>query len=217
MRPSKAFLIALVFVTGLAAQSRPSASRAIPTTNGATPASCQQRLAEDFHPLTRTERESLYLQSLIGPRALIYTAVRAGWNQALDDPEEWDSGAKGFGYRVASTWGQSAISNTFESGIALALDEDNRFFASGEHGVWRRLKYAVASSFLARHDNGTRSLSVSALAGPAAGAALSRTWQPDSTRSAGDAAESFGVSIGVSVGVNVAREFLPSAFRRLLP
>jgi hypothetical protein len=225
MRPLKALpialLIAIICVTALQAQSTPpNASRAVPAAPAAPAAKtacCRQRTAEDFHPMTRTERTSLYLHSLIGPRALVFTAVRAGWNQALDSPEEWDSGAKGFGYRAASAWGQSAISNTFESGLALAFDEDNRYFASGEHGVWRRLKYAVLSSFLARHDNGTRSLSISALAGPAAGAALSRTWQPDSTRSAGDAAESFGVSIGVSVGVNVAREFLPSALQKLLP
>lgn len=167
--------------------------------------------------MTRTERASLYVQSLIGPRALIFTAIRAGINQGLDSPDEWESNARGYSYRVASAWGQSAISSTFENGIALGLGEDNRYFASGEHGVLRRLKYAIASSFLARHDNGTRSISISALGGPAAGAAISRFWQPDSTNSAGDAAESFAVTIGARAGFNVAREFLPSALRKLLP
>ncbi len=166
--------------------------------------------------MTRTERAALYVNSLVGPNALVFTAIRAGISQAMDSPDEWESNARGYGFRVASTWGQSAVSSTFENGIALGLDEDNRYFASGEHGVMRRLKYAIASSFLARHDNGTRSLSISAIGGPAAGAAISRLWQPDSTNSARDAAQSFGVSIGARVGFNVAREFIPS-LRKLLP
>ncbi len=183
----------------------------------ATPVKCEKRLPEDFRPLTRTERVSLYFHSLVGAHALVFTAVRAGINQGLDSPEEWGSGAQGFGYRAASAFGQSLVGNTVESGIAAALDEDNRYFASGEQGVWRRLKYAVASSFLARHDNGSRSISISELAGPAAGAAVSRLWQPDSTNSAGDAAESFGVSVGVHVALNVTREFVPGFLRRFLP
>jgi hypothetical protein len=180
------------------------------------PAGCHQRIGEDFHPMTRTERAAVYVNSLIGPSALVFTAFRAGISQAMDSPEEWENNARGYGFRAASTWGQSAVSSTFENGIALGLGEDNRYFASGEHGVMRRLKYAIASSFLARHDNGTRSLSISAISGPAAGAALSRLWQPDSTNSAADAAQSFGVSIGARVGFNVAREFIPS-LRKLLP
>jgi hypothetical protein len=167
--------------------------------------------------MTRTERAALYVNSLVGPQVLLFTAIRAGMSQALDSPEEWDTNARGYGLRVASTYGQSAVSATFEHGIAIGLGEDNRYFKSGEHGFMRRLKYAIASSFLARHDNGTRSFSYSAVGGPAAGAAISRLWQPDSTNSARDAVQSFGVSIGARVGFNVAREFLPSYLRKLLP
>lgn len=181
------------------------------------PTGCRQLLPEDFHPLTRTERAAIYLQSLIGPQAILFTAVNAGVGTAADIPHEWPANARGFGYRAASSWGQSAISSSFENGIALARGEDNRYFASGEQGTWPRLKYAVESAFLARHDNGTRSISVSAIAGPAAGAAISRAWQPASTRSAADAARSYGIDMGLSVGLNVFREFLPGYLRKLLP
>jgi hypothetical protein len=177
----------------------------------------QHRIPEDFHPLTRSERVSVYLHDLIGPQAVAYTALSAGVGMASDVPHEWPRNARGFGYRAASNYGQNAISATVESGLAFALNEDNRYFASGEQGTWRRLKYAVSSAFLARHDNGARSFSFSAVGGVAAGAAISRAWQPSSTRSVGDAFGSFAINMGVRVGSNVAREFLPRTLRRLVP
>lgn len=215
MRPFTALLVGMVPLIAL--QGQPVLPATPPVTGWKCPAGCEQRLREDYHPLTRTERGSLYFHSLLGAHALVFTALRSGINQGLNAPEEWGGGAQGYGYRLGSAFGQDVVGNTIEAGTAVALDEDNRYFASGEHGVWRRLKYAVASSFLARHDNGSRSISISALVGPAAGAAISRLWQPASTNSAGDAAESFGVSIGATVGVNVAREFLPGFFRKFLP
>jgi hypothetical protein len=181
-----------------------------------TAVDCRQRTAEDFVPMSRTERTSYYVESLVGPSAILCTLVRSGVNQATDSPHEWEQNARGFGYRVASAYGQQAISVSFEEGIALGLDEDNRYFASGKHGFGPRLRYAIESSFLARHDNASRSFSYSAVGGPALGAVISRFWQPNSTRSAASAAASFGVTIGMEVGLNVAREFAPRFARRLL-
>ena len=181
-----------------------------------TPVDCRQRTAEDFLPMNRTERTSLYLQELFGPTAVLFTLARSGVNQGLDSPHEWEQDAGGFGYRVASAFSQHAITVSFEEGIALGLDEDNRYFASGKHGFGPRLRYSIESSFLARHDNGSRSFSFSAVGGPAVGATVSRFWQPNSTSSAASAAASFGVTIGIRVGLNVAREFAPHFVRRLL-
>lgn len=181
------------------------------------PPGCEQRLPEDFQPLTNSERGSLYLRSLIGTRALAFTAIRATWNQALNAPDEWGRSGRGYGYRLASAFGQSAVTNTVESGVAFALNEDNRYFVSGKQGVGARLKYAITNSFLSRRQNGTRSVSISGLVGPAAGAGVSRLWQPAGSRSAGDALESFSLTIGIRVGVNVARELLPNSLRKMLP
>ena len=178
---------------------------------------CRERFSEDYHPITRTERTHLYLDSLIGPKAFLFTAVSAGVSTAANVPYEWGANLGGFGYRAGSTFGQTLVANTVQYGVAWARGEDNRYFLSGEHGTWRRLKYAVSSAFLARRDNGTRTFSVSAVTGPAAGAAISRIWQPPSNNSAGDAAWSFGLSMGISVGVNVLHEFLPNSLRPLLP
>jgi hypothetical protein len=171
--------------------------------------------AEDFVPMTTSERLAHYVYSLAGPQAFLYSAAQAGLNQLRNEPEEWRQRAQGYGERYASAYAQRVIGATVGNGLAFALHEDNRYFKSGKTG-FGRMTYAVASAFLARHDDGSRSISVSGIGGTAAGAFISRSWQPTSTTSIGSGAVSFGIAMGVRAGLNVVREFLPSRVERLL-
>jgi hypothetical protein len=100
-------------------------------------------------------------------------------------------------------------------GLGSVLHEDNRYFNSGKKGFWSRTGYAVASGILARHDDGTRHLSISQLGGVAAGAFVSRTWQPPSQHSLGDGGISFGITMASNMGFSVVKEFLPDIGRAI--
>lgn len=178
---------------------------------------CRQRTAEDFVPMTRSERFAYAVNRAVGPSALITSGIRASLNEGLNRPREWGQGMDGFGKRIGSTYAQHFIGTTLENGAAYALHEDNRYFASGKQSTWGRLFYASESTLLARHDDGTRSLSLSAIGGAVGAAFLSRTWQPPSTRSADDAAISFGLSLAMRAAFNTAREFSPLFLRRIVP
>ena len=143
--------------------------------------------------------------------------IRAGWDQRQNRPREWGQGGEGFGLRYGSIYGEHFIGQVFQHGIAYRLHEDNRYFASGRRNPAVRLRYAVASTLLARHDDGSRVISISAVGGAAGSAFISRAWQPRSTTSAGDAAVSFGMTMAVRAGINVLREFAPRFFGRMLP
>jgi hypothetical protein len=95
------------------------------------------------------------------------------------------------------------------------LHEDNLCYGSGEHGLWKRLKYAVASSVLARSNDGTQHFSVSQVGSTAAASFISRIWQPASSDSASDGAKNFGINLASNAGVNVVREFLPGVTNRI--
>ena len=97
----------------------------------------------------------------------------------------------------------------------VSIKEERRYFVSGQRGAFRRIKYAVKSTFLARHDDGDQSFSYSRIGGAAAGAFISRAWQPRSSTSAGDGATSFGITMGSDVGFNLFREFWPDIKRHL--
>jgi hypothetical protein len=170
--------------------------------------------AAEFEPMTRSERFRDYLSSLVDGQAIFVAAASAGIRQAEDVPREWRGGAEGYGYRIGNSFAQEVIRRTLQHGAAAVLREDNRYFASGEQGFFRRTKYAVRSTFLARHDNGRQYLSFSRFGGAAGSAFISRIWQPHSTNSAGDGAVSFGFAIGTDVGFNVLREFWPDVKRR---
>ena len=115
---------------------------------------------------------------------------------------------------MGNVFAQHVIRETLEYGVSAALHEDNRYFASRETGFFRRTKYAVKSTFLARHDNGSQSFSFSRIGGAAGSAFISRAWQPPSKPTAGDGAVVFGLSMMTDVGFNVVREFWPDLKRR---
>ena len=171
--------------------------------------------ADYFVPMTNRQRWEHFAYSLVQPQALLYTAVQAGLNQAQNTPHEWGQGARGYGRRFGSVYGEHLIGSTVGNAIAFGLHEDNRYFKSERTGVGR-LSYAITSTILARHDEGSRFISFSGIGGSAAGAFSSRSWQPRSTHSTGEAAVSFGYALAERAGINVVREFSPRWLERIL-
>ncbi len=173
------------------------------------------RKAASFKPMTQQERNRLYVKTMVNPLGYAKTGLSAGIDQWNDKPEEWEQGASGYGKRYANIFGQYSIQRTVTYGVSSLLHEDNRYFNSGRSGVWPRIGYAFESGILARHDDGSRHISVSQLGGVAAGAFLSRLWQPPSQHSAGDGAVSFGITMGSNIGFSVVKEFLPDIGRAI--
>jgi hypothetical protein len=171
--------------------------------------------ANEFCPLTQQERTQIYVKTMVNPLGYLKAGFSAGLDQWNDKPSEWGQGAAGYGKRFANIQGQYSIQRTVTFILSSGLSEDNRYFNSGKKGVWPRTGYAVASGIFARHDDGSRHLSVSQLGGVAAAAFLSRFWQPPSQRSVGDGAVSFGISMASNMGFGVVKEFLPDIGRAI--
>ena len=169
--------------------------------------------AAEFLPMTRSERLRNYLRGLGDGESIVRAAFSAGIRQAENSPKEWQGGAEGYGYRVGDAFAQHVVRRTLQYGASAILHEDNRYFVSGQSGFMKRAKYAVASTFLARRDNGEQRVSFSRLGGAAGAAFISRIWQPRSTTSAGDGAVSFGIAMGGDAGFNLFREFWPDLKR----
>jgi hypothetical protein len=171
--------------------------------------------ATAFRPLTQRERTHIYLTTLVNPLGYAKAGLSAGIDQWKDKPQEWQQGASGYGKRFASIVGQYTIQRSATFGVASALHEDNRYFNSGKKGFWSRTAYALASSVLARHNDGSRNVSFSQVGGVAAGAFLSRLWQPPSQHRAEDGAVSFGITMGSNTAFSVVKEFLPDLGRAI--
>lgn len=168
----------------------------------------------EYVPLTEHERLYRYLKTLASPEAVLRSAAGAGIDQALDTPKEWGQGGLGYGRRLGSAFAEHLVRETLMFGSSSVLHEDNHYVRSGETGFGARLKYALESSLLARHDDGSRQLSISRIGSTLGASFIWRIWQPPSTNSVGDAMENFGISMGVTAGFDVMREFMPDLFHR---
>ncbi len=172
---------------------------------------CSNRTAQDYVPVTRQDRLGDYIRSVVYPQAFLFAGALAGVEQAENWPHEWGQGSAGYARRFADSYGSHFITVSLEDGLGLGLGEDNRFYRSGRRGFASRLEYALTSPFLARRPDGSRTLSISALAGVAGGSLIQAAWQPRSSSGIGYAAESFGLTFGFRMGVDIVREFAPRA------
>ena len=166
-----------------------------------------------YVPMTHGQRRREYVKDTFNVLSLVTSGASAGIGQWRDRPREWQQGAAGYSRRFASSYAEHVVQETFMFGAASALHEDNRYVRSGQSGTGNRIKYAVASTFLARRDDGSRHFSFSRLAAFAGASMVSRLWQPESGRNFRGGAVNLGLSFSVAVGWNVAREFLPFIFR----
>jgi hypothetical protein len=164
--------------------------------------------------LTEHERWRLYVLDTVGPVPLLGEAAAAGLQQGLNSQPEWGQGLSGFGKRFASNMAYNAIRQSITFGVGRTLGEDTRYYASTDTGVWARTRHAVLSTFLAKHDDGSRGFSYASTAGVVGAAAISSMWGADNWKGPRNIAKSSGLSFALSAGFNVFREFLPGALRR---
>ena len=164
---------------------------------------------QPFIPMTQAQRLRYYFNSTFSLSTLAVAAAGAGTLQLWNIPKEWGQGAEGYGRRMGDLYGQHIIVQTLMYGSSSLLHEDNHYFRSGKSGLWPRLRYAAMSALITRRDDGSTRFAYTRIGSFAAGAFISRAWQPRSITSAGDGAVNFGSFVAVQVGFNVAREFFP--------
>jgi hypothetical protein len=169
--------------------------------------------ADDFTPMTDSERFKNYLTGTFGYAALEKAAVTAEMKQLKGRPIEWGKSPSKYGVRLGSAFAQHFIRGTLQYGVSSALHEDNRYQRSGKKGFWKRTGYAISSTFLARRPDGRRRFSVSRIGSAGGASFISRAWLPGSVATVGAGASSFGLTIAFDVGSHIFREFWPDLKR----
>lgn len=164
--------------------------------------------------LTEKARFHLYLVYAAGPLPLLGEAAGAGISQWADKPPEWGQGWGAYGERYGSNLAYNGVRQTITYGLSIPFHEDNRYFASGRHGLWGRTGYAVRSSFTARRPDGRQHFSVSSVSGIVGASTISSIWGPESWKGADNIAKNAGISFGVTIAFNIVREFLPDILHR---
>ncbi len=151
-----------------------------------------------------------YVKNTYSFSAVRGSALRAGIQHVRGRPREWGGGLAGYGRRFASSFGHHVVKASIETGVAAWRHENNAYVPSRQKGAWKRTRYAVVNTFVARKPNGRRTLSTSRLAGAMGSGMISRAWHPARYHTVASGVSTGGVSLGFNVGANVAREFLSS-------
>lgn len=93
--------------------------------------------------------------------------------------------------------------------LPTILHEDERYYAKGEGGIWKRGTYAATRVFITPNYHGHSTANLAELLGRAAAQAISVSYYPSKTRTAGAIGEKYGYAIGRDALTNVFREFWP--------
>lgn len=158
-------------------------------------------------PDSRT-RFKRYVKSVVGPVALAKNVVFAGYSTWRNSPVEWGDNWEGFGRRLASGVGRSAIKGTTTYALDEAFKLDSAFYRSKKTTLGGRLGDALLSAFTARKPDGKKVFGFPRIAGTYAASVISaEAWYPKRFNYK-NGLKSGTISIGLNAVFNVFKEFI---------
>lgn len=128
----------------------------------------------EFQPMTQSEQFDHYVKSTFSVESLLRSAAGAGILQLTDTPHRVGTRRRGLCPAFRQLLCPADHASDDHVWASDLLHEDNRYVPSGMSGAGARLKYAVASAFPARKDDGTRRFSYSRMASSLSVAFISR-------------------------------------------
>jgi hypothetical protein len=172
-----------MFAVSASAAAQAPSSTPTPATNP-TPTSISQALRTRPKPTTYQfpdghKRFTRYVNSIVGPGAIVEDVGLAGILTWAKAPPEWGTHWGGFGRRVASDFGWGVIKNTTIFGLDEALKLDSYYYRSKKKDLGSRVGNAFLSPFTARTKSGRRTIGVPRLIGTyVAPIIVSEAWYP---------------------------------------
>ena len=167
-------------------------------------------------PLTKKQKFSLAWRSSIDPISFLSAGFFAGVQQAEGDFKGYGYGAQGYGKRFGANYADDFIGGMIGGAILPSLlKQDPRYFYKGTGTVRSRILYALATSVIAKGDNGRWQPNYSGIIGELAAGGISNIYYPASDRNGASLTfenAAYGIA-GSAVG-NLFQEFL---VKRLTP
>jgi len=100
--------------------------------------------------------------------------------------------------------------------LPTILHEDERYYAKGEGGFWKRGIYAATRILITPNYHGHNTFNASEVFGRGAAQAISTTYYPSQDRTFGDIAVKYGWAMGRDALTNIFREFWPDISTHVL-
>jgi hypothetical protein len=169
----------------------------------------------EHRPLTSGERLHWLVRSTVGLESLGAGVISSSWSTAFNDPEEYGPHWDGFGKRYGIRLTGIATSNAIEAGLGSVWNEDPRYFAADEGGVWERIGHAAKMTVLAVGPDGATGPAYARYAGVTGSSFLSNTWRVESESSNSAALQRIALGFAGRFASNVFSEFWPVLRRKM--
>jgi hypothetical protein len=168
-----------------------------------------------YQPITTKEKYHIARSDSFDWPNYILLAGYALQSQVASGGFSHNGGVAGFGEFYARAVGDQIIGSYITEAILPSLlHEDPRYFRLGSGTFWHRVTYATSRIVITRKDNGSSGFNISEIVGNAGVVAVTTSYYPDS-RSAGEAAERYGMALGNDAISNLLTEFWPDIKRHL--
>ena len=172
-------------------------------------------LGDTRYRLSVGEKLKFHVQDMYDPEAVFRSAVAAGIDFVRNDPPEWGQGVQGWGTSFASRMGQRAVKGSIMWSVESAAGWDPRPVRITSRGFMPRTRDAIRNTLMVKRDAGGQTFNWARLAGNYGAGFVSRTWNPPTRNSVGDALVSGSVGLGMDVGLSVVYEFWPDLRRAM--
>jgi hypothetical protein len=100
--------------------------------------------------------------------------------------------------------------------LPTAFHQDQRYYAMGEGGFWKRSTYAATRIFVARKYDGENTFNISEVLGRGIAQGISTTYYPSQSNTGEKLAEKYAYALGRDALTNVFREFWPDIATHVL-
>lgn len=133
-------------------------------------------------PLTAKLKFRLALRESVDPITFLGAGMRAGINQATDQPD-FVLGAKGYGQRLGAVYADDVTNNFFGDAILPSLlHQDPRYYYQATGSIRSRALYAVSRAFITKGDDGRQEPNYSSIGGDLISGGISNLYYPESNR-----------------------------------
>ena len=124
-------------------------------------------------------RGRAYINSLVGPGALVGLAISTTADQLQEDPPEWGTDSEGLFKRLGSNAARNGVQESVRHGLAAVMGRSVTYQPCNCSGFFPKVGNAIKEVVTDRNRAGERMIAIPRFAGAYAGAAAEPLWHPD--------------------------------------
>jgi hypothetical protein len=173
--------------------------------------------SKNLPPLTAKQKFAVVTRGSFDYIQIPWYGFLAAVSQAENSESGYGQGAQGYGKRFGAYFADGTIENYLTGAVLpVVLQQDPRFYQSGQGSFMHRTEYALSRIFVTRGDSGKTQFNYSEIAGSAASAFISTySYHPQGDRNVPNTMSVWGTQVGYDTVTIVVKEFWPDIRRKL--